>query len=113
MTRYFDFSRMANRSEYWAVLILVSVAAVVLTFVSLIPVMADPGAGMVLLSILLILIMMIVGVWLTLAVSVARCRSAGINPWWCAALILPYVGFVVMIVLGCLAPQTKAVTNEQ
>lgn len=102
MTRYFDFSRTATRSEYWAVLILVSVAAFVLTFVSLIPVMAYNDSAPAIFALLLILATMIVGVWLTLAVSIARCRNAGINPWWTAALILPYVGFVVMIVLGCL-----------
>lgn len=108
MTRYFDFGRLANRSEYWATLILTSVAALVLTLVSLTPVgLAGGDSAAAILSLILILAVMVAGVWITLAVSVARCRSAGINPWWTAALILPYVGFVVMIVLGCLAPRVS------
>lgn len=108
MKRYLDFGRTANRSEYWATLILVSVAAMVLTFVSLIPVgLADGDSLAAIFSLILILAIMVLGIWITLAVSVARCRSAGINPWWTAALILPYIGFVVMIVIGCLAPRVS------
>jgi uncharacterized membrane protein YhaH (DUF805 family) len=101
MKRYLDFSRTASRSEYWGTLIISWILAAVLSVVT-IAIMIIDGiflffGGLIMLVGLLLLI------WVMLAVTASRCRDSGINPWWTAATILPYIGFVVMIVVGCLS----------
>lgn len=101
MKRYLDFSRTASRSEYWGTLIISWILAAVLSVVTIAIMIIDEVflffGGLVMLVGLLLLI------WVMLAVTAARCRDSGINPWWTAATILPYIGFVVMIVVGCLS----------
>ena len=98
--RYLNFSRRATRSEYWGVLIIGWLLAAVLSVVTIAVMILD---GMfVLLGGLIMLTGFIVLIWAMLATTASRCRDAGINPWWTAASFLPYIGFVVMIVVGCL-----------
>lgn len=100
MTKYLNFSRRATRSEYWGVLIISWILAAVLSIVT-IAVMIIDGL-FVFLGGLIMLAGFIVLIWAMLATTASRCRDAGINPWWTAASLLPYIGFVVMIVIGCL-----------
>jgi uncharacterized membrane protein YhaH (DUF805 family) len=107
MTRYLSFSRMATRSEYWAVLIigwalamLLSIATVSFVTVTESFLVFDGAVAFV--SVLIMLLGFFLLVWAMLAVTASRCRDAGINPWWTVATIIPYVGFVTVIVLGCL-----------
>jgi uncharacterized membrane protein YhaH (DUF805 family) len=101
--QYFSFKNTATRSEYWAVQIIGFVA-----FASAIIM----GIGFTLAQLYFITAVVylaaIVGyVWLLVATSVRRCRDADISPWWTLATIVPYVGFVVWIVIGCLGTETK------
>ena len=41
-------------------------------------------------------------IWITLAVTASRCRDAALNPWWAASILIPYIGFITMIVFGCI-----------
>ena len=103
MRRYLDWHRRATRSEYWGVLIIGWILAAVLSIVTIAVMILD---GMfVLLGGLIMLAGFIVLIWAMLATTASRCRDAGINPWWTAASLLPYIGFVVMIVIGCLNTQ--------
>ena len=109
MRRYLDWGRRATRSEYWGVLIISWILAAVLSIVTIAVMILD---GMfVLLGALIMLAGFIVLIWAMLATTASRCRDAGINPWWTSASVLPYIGFVVMIVIGCLntqsAPQSQ------
>lgn len=108
MTRYLDFSRLATRSEYWGVLIISWILAAVLTVVTVAMMVID--GVFVFLGGLALLVGFVVLIWAILATTASRCRDAGINPWWTAASLLPYIGFVIMIVIGCL--QTRTATPE-
>jgi uncharacterized membrane protein YhaH (DUF805 family) len=100
MTRYLDFRRMAKRSEYWGVLIISWILAALLSVITISFMILD--GIFILLGTLILLGGLGLLIWVILAVTASRCRDAGINPWWTAASILPYIGFVVMIVVGCL-----------
>ena len=108
MRRYLDWSRRATRSEYWGVLIISWILAAVLSIVTVAVMIID--GFFVLLGALIMLVGFVVLIWAMLATTASRCRDAGINPWWTAASLLPYIGFVVMIVIGCLS--TRAATQE-
>ena len=104
MRRYLDWGRRATRSEYWGVLIIGWILAAVLSIVTIAVMILD--GLFVLLGGLIMLAGFIVLIWAMLATTASRCRDAGINPWWTAASLLPYIGFVVMIVIGCLNTQS-------
>ena len=105
MRRYLDFSRLATRSEYWGVLIISWILAAIVTIVSLAIIVIDGAA--VILGGLIMLTGLVALIWAMLATTASRCRDAGINPWWTAATLMPYLGFVVMIVIGCLGTQSQ------
>lgn len=98
--KYSDFTRTATRSEYWGVLLSLFGLSIVLTLVSLM-FMAAGWFGAVL-GIPALLVGMVLLTWVSIATTVARCRDADINPWFTLACFIPYVGTIVMIVLGCL-----------
>lgn len=104
MTKYLNFSRRATRSEYWGVLIIGWLLAAVLSIVTIAVMILD--GFFVLLGGLIMLAGFIMLIWAMLATTASRCRDAGINPWWTAASLLPYIGFIVMIVIGCLNTQS-------
>ena len=104
MTKYLNFSRRATRSEYWGVLIIGWLLAAGLSIVTIAVMILD--GFFVLLGGLIMLAGFIVLIWAMLSTTASRCRDAGINPWWTAASFLPYIGFVVMIVIGCLNTQS-------
>lgn len=104
MRRYLDWSRRATRSEYWGVLIIGWILAAVLSIVTIAVMILD--GLFVFLGGLFMLAGFVVLIWAMLATTASRCRDAGINPWWTAASLLPYIGFVVMIVIGCLNTQS-------
>ena len=104
MRRYLDFSRRSTRSEYWGVLIISWLLAAVLSIVTIAVMIID--GFFVFLGGLIMLAGFIVLIWAMLATTASRCRDAGINPWWTAASLLPYIGFIVMIVIGCLNTQS-------
>lgn len=98
--KYSAFGGTATRSEYWGVILVtwaISVAAslVFLLFVG----MGSVGSVVGLLGFLAVIVF---NVWLNLATMIRRCRDAGINPWFVLTLLIPYIGFVSMIVFGCL-----------
>lgn len=108
MRRYLDWDRRATRSEYWGVLIISWILAAVLSIITVAVMIID--GFFVLLGASIMLVGFVVLIWAMLATTASRCRDAGINPWWTAASLLPYIGFVVMIVIGCLT--TRAATQE-
>jgi len=103
--KYSDFTRTATRSEYWGVLLSLFGLTFLLAIVS-IAFMAGGWVGAVL-GIPLLLVGMVLLTWVSIATTVARCRDAGINPWFTLACFIPYIGTIVMIVLGCLATKKE------
>ena len=99
MTQYFSFYGTAKRQEYWAVIFISFAVAFLATLVSeALLFMIDPNAGIA--SIFVLLAVIIATAWLQLATAVRRCRDAGISPWWVVLFLIPYVNFVLTIVLG-------------
>ena len=92
MKQLFDFTRVANRGEFWTV----QIVAVLLQFMLLS--MMPNASGAVWLIVIAILAMVIV----QLATLVARIRDTGNNVLWILACFIPYIGLIAWIVFGCL-----------
>ena len=102
MGQYFKFEGSATRSEYWAVTLIGGVCAFVLAFFGTIILGASSGTFGAVIGGLMLAATFIGAIWLTVATTMRRCRNAGINTWWTLAICIPYVGWIVSIVLGCL-----------
>ena len=110
MSKYFSFSNEASRQEFWAVMIILHVAAFAIGLVlGALSVTGPTGEA---LSVIGLIGIAIVSIWVFVATCVRRCRNAGFNPWWAAATILPYVGYVAALVIGVWTPASKAETAE-
>lgn len=101
--QYFSLQGRATRSDYWGV----QVVSLLLLFVTGIlasiglAVVADTDILVFLLATLTIIPLVFATWWVNLVVSIKRCRDIGINPWWSAAMYIPYIGLVTWLVLGC------------
>ena len=104
ITRYLDFRRSAGRSEFWGVMIIGWVLAMIWSVVTIAVMILD--GVFVFLGGLIMLAGFLALIWLMLATTASRCRDAGINPWWTAATFLPYIGLIVLIVVGCLSTRS-------
>ena len=100
MDKYFRFNGTAKRSEYWGVYILAFVLLVILLITG--AVITGASGGLEFAGVLIILGSLVANFWLTLSVTIRRCRDAGINPWWTAACYIPYIGAIPWIIIGCL-----------
>lgn len=98
--KYSNFSRRATRSEYWGVLLSVFALSFISAILGVIFMLGGPLG--VVLGIVLILATMVLSTWVDIATIVARCRDAGINPWFTLACFIPYIGTIAIIVFGCL-----------
>ena len=113
MEKYLKFDRTAKRSEFWGVIIIVSLLSWIIMAVGFLPIIIDSSSGFAAIFGLLVMIASFVAaIFLTVAVGVRRCHDCLLNPWWTAALFIPYVGFVVMIVLGCLPSSNQNQIEE-
>lgn len=99
--KYGDFGRTATRSEFWGVMLSVFALSFLLGILSIV-LMIGGVFGMVV-AVPVLIAGMLVLTWVSISTIVARCRDAGINPWFTAACFIPYIGTIVMIVIGCLA----------
>ena len=83
-SKYVTFSGRARRSEYWYFVLAISIVSIVLTLI-------DGGEGV--LSLLWSL-----GTLLpSLAVGVRRLHDIGRSGWWLLIILVPLIGFVVLI----------------
>jgi len=98
--KYFSFSGIASRQEYWAVIVIGALAGIFLVPAFGAVALSDEGVTSTVFLVLLGLAVF----YVQLAATARRARSAGINPWWAGLLFMPYVNFVVAIVIGCLKP---------
>lgn len=104
LTQYLKFDRLSTRSEYWAVLLISWLATFFVGGVGAVMIIAD--GIMILFGGVFMLVSCILLLWITFAITANRCRDAGINPWWAASIMIPYVGFVTMVIFGCLETKT-------
>ena len=103
MSQYFKFTGLAKRQEYWAVIVIAYAISFALGFV--LGGLMLTGATGLYLGLIGIVAVTVAAVWVSLATTVRRCRDAGISPWWSVLLIIPYVGFVALIVYGVIKSQ--------
>jgi uncharacterized membrane protein YhaH (DUF805 family) len=96
--KYFEFSGKVQRSEFWAT----SIILLILFFISIVTATALTAFSAPI-GIVAVLATLVASAWAQIAVIVKRCRDAGINPWWTAACYIPYLGFIIWIVIGCLS----------
>lgn len=105
--KYLKFDHESSRSEFWAIHLLVYIGTwlamglllVTATLISYLDTLL--GGFLVILS---ILVPSVFAVWLSLAVSARRCLEAGISRLWAIPTLIPFFGFIVVIVLGCIGP---------
>lgn len=109
MLRYFDFTGLATRQEYWAVIFIVF-AATFTGYIVLEGLLLSGATGLHL-GVFGIFALVIAGVWLQFATAARRCRDAGISPWWVLLFFIPYVNLVATIVYGCLQSKPTEVEN--
>ena len=102
MEQYFKFDGSATRSEYWAVVLIGGVVGFTFGLLGALLLAAEIGAVASVAGGLILAITLIGVLWLSIATTMRRCRNAGINTWWTLAICIPYIGWIVSIVLGCL-----------
>jgi len=92
---YFSFHGFARRQQFWAVVLLANIGAIVGRI-------ALGAAGLDESSLIrsLATLAALVGVWLILATSARRARDAGMSPWWAAGMVIPFIGIIMLLVLG-------------
>jgi uncharacterized membrane protein YhaH (DUF805 family) len=98
MKQLFDFTRVADRGEFWAVQLITAVLQILL-----LSLMAGSSA------VWLILIAMLAMIVIQLSTLVARIRDTGNNVLWVLACFIPYIGLVAWIVFGCLETKKNSV----
>lgn len=86
--KYISFDGTASRSEYWGISIICYVLAVPMLFLA-----GILGAAAI--------------VWTLLSTTARRCRDAGINPWFAATVLIPWIAVIAVIVFGCLRTEKK------
>jgi len=98
MKQLFDFTRVADRGEFWTIQLITAVLQILL--LSLIA-----GSS----AVWLILIAMLALTVIQLSTLVARIRDPGNNVLWVLACFIPYIGLVAWIVFGCLETNKNSV----
>lgn len=115
--KYFSFSGISKRQEYWAVTLLTFfvgwlVYVCSLLFAGVIALVSPLTGG--LFVILLTLAWIIGSIWLVLATTVRRCRDADIHVLWVLLCFVPFINFWWWIVAGCLPSIDKNfIPNEK
>ena len=86
--KYFVLDGKASRSEYWGISLI--------CYVLVLPALFFAGilGGLII-------------IWTLLSTTARRCRDAGINPWFSATILIPWIAIVAVIVFGCLKTEKK------
>lgn len=102
MEKYFSFTGTSTRSEYWGVNVIAAICAFILAFFGTIVVGTGENAFLIAVGAAILVATFAGALWLSIATAVRRCRDAGLNVWWAIAICIPYIGWIVSIVLGCI-----------
>jgi len=100
--KYFNFSGVASRQQYWAVLVI----AFVIGMIGSLPLLFFASLGTAA-FIIASLAFFVILTWCVLATSVRRSRDAGISPWWALLYFIPYANVVLIIVAGVLKTKSS------
>lgn len=108
MEQYFKFDGTATRSEYWGTNIVGGIcAAILILFGAMLTTISTSNLALAF-GIIVIFVAFVGALWLSFATAVRRCRDANLNPWWALAVVIPYIGTITFIVLGCLKTDATA-----
>ena len=97
MRHYFNFNGKANRFEFWV--IIVSAIAILSINNATQDMWLTNGLAFI------PLIFTVILAWLIISTGARRCRSAGLNPYLSALMVVPLIGFIAMLVLGIIKPK--------
>ena len=99
MLKYFNFARRATRGEFWTMVI----ASIVLNLILFALVVNAPILGILwIIGYIALFVAM-------LATTISRIRDAGHSPLWIVACFIPYFGFIVWFVFGCLQSKKASI----
>ncbi len=104
----FSFSGCISRKTYWAVslgsiIILIVFAQLVITFsIS----SSKESSGHVMVATVMGLLVLIFG-WIALATSIKRFRDANFSPWLALINIIPYLGYLITLILNGFFPTVE------
>lgn len=93
---YFDFSGRSTRKEFWMFVLINFIISLAISIVGGL-------IGIKALSSVYSLLMLIPSI----AILVRRLRDAGFNVWWILIVLVPLVGFIVLMVLAALKSATE------
>jgi uncharacterized membrane protein YhaH (DUF805 family) len=97
---YTTFNGTAARSEFWGVWFTTVGAMMLSIMVS--GVISSAGKVGAFVAIVLLMVVMVTSAIANFATCARRCRDAAISPWFTLATVIPYVGLIVWVVIGCL-----------
>ena len=112
MSKYFNFSEEASRSEFWAVTLICWLTSWVFVFLALLfggifAIANELLGGLV--ALVGIIAVAVISAWLMLSVNARRCNEANISRWWVLPTIIPFIGVIVTIVLGIIPPDPNRI----
>ena len=93
--KYATFSGRATRSEYWYIVLLGYLLALLIVLLGMMINSPELTIG---LSSVLSLILLIPG----LAVCVRRLHDTGRSGWWYLLVLIPYLGAIALLIIFCL-----------
>lgn len=96
VTGFLSMRGRADRFEWWWLSLSGDVIAQVCLVVLALRLSVPPGEGLAL-NILLGLAA-VIAIWVTVAVTCRRLRSRGRSPWWASLLLVPYLGYLWLVV---------------
>ena len=111
MEKYFKFDGVATRSEYWGVMIIATLLAFVVGLFGGVVLGFGTSASStfaVIFGGIVIFAAVVAAAWVSIATCIRRCRDSGINVWWTLGACIPYVGWIVAIVIGCIKTDVQS-----
>lgn len=94
LRKYAQFDGRSRRKEYWLFVLVNMVVSFLLTFIDRFTGTFDPGIGLGLLSGIYALAVFIPAI----AVACRRLHDTGRTAWWLLILVVPLIGWVVLVV---------------
>lgn len=92
--KYAEFNGRAVRREYWGFVLLVALVSIVTALIDFSIGLGFAGYGPA--TIIMLLVLAVPGV----AVTARRLHDFDFSGWWMLMGFVPYVGFVVMLIVG-------------
>ncbi len=100
---HFSFDGRATRSQFWGTTIIaLALFGLSTVFTLLLIGVSTENSALFAFSILMFIALVIACVWVQIAVTIKRCRDAGISPFWTVGTFIPYIALIVFIVIGVL-----------